>query len=296
MDPDQVFALGQTRSVLAVGAELLEPVTGPGHDLDVLVGPEDRPRGRTGQDPVHADFRTRTELHAAVDGVGGHPHGFAHQGRRKHQRPTDRIESVGRIVLGEGAGRVVACVDQQQVAQRVVVFATVESPHGVVRTCPQPSGLPQLAGDPVDRPPQSRRVGTRAFSGRHPAGPQLVEDVVPGSGGGPGREVRLQGVKTSLVLLLVLAVAGETVFGEELTGRRHFRIRGTGHRVWQQEHRGHDGQGQSLDDSSRCHEGLSGEPGQRAGRIAERIGFDAQLLKHGHVQVAQRDLAGLVLQ
>ena len=119
---------------------------------------------------------------------------------------------------------------------------------------------------------------------------------MPGSGGGLGRKLSLQGIETSLALLLLAAVTGDAVIGEEPTDRRRFRIRGTGRGVRQQDRRGHCGHDQGLEDSSWRHKGLSGEPGQRTGGIAERIGFDSQLLEQGHVQVAQWDLAGLVLQ
>ena len=88
----------------------------------------------------------------------------------KHQRSANRVKPVSPVVVGEGVGRAVTRVDQQQVAERVVVFAAVESSHRIVGPCPEPPVFFELAGDPVDRgaglPP--RRGEGRSRGGMRP--------------------------------------------------------------------------------------------------------------------------------
>ena len=168
-------------------------------------------RAQPGQRGLH---RRRSEERHPRDAVRGR-HVLLHQHRREREDVGDVVEAVSGIVLRE-----VVCgahVDGQQLLDCVVVFGAVEAARG------HPAGVRRGRGiDTLQLAGQPRRHGLALLFGRllfferrHLAAPELAHDLVPLITMFDERRARLERLEVEVVLLLLLAVAGEAVLGEE---------------------------------------------------------------------------------
>ena len=184
-------------------------------------------RAQTNQRRLH---RRRTEERDPRDTVRGRQV-FLHQDRRERQHVGDVVEAVTGIVLRE-----VVCgsdVHAQQFFDRVVVLGAVQAARG------HPAGIRRRRRvNPTQLARQPRGHGLTLLFGRllllerrHLAAPELADDLVPLITMFDERRGRLERLEVEVVLLLLLAVAGEAVLREKgfddgiEAGRRVSRLR-----------------------------------------------------------------------
>ena len=166
-----------------------------------------------------------------------------HQHRRQRQHVADVVEAVAAVVLRELVGW--TDVDGEQVADAVVVFGAVQAARGDAAGIDRRRfvRLRDFTIDPLGDGLDRRLVGLGLVLGRHLAGLELADDLVPLVGVLQHGGVGLILLEAEAALLLLVAVTSQAVFLDErfdelfevggagLGARRHRRVRGRQWRV-----------------------------------------------------------------